>query len=147
MPITLIAATIVVSGFPPVHATQLRTNGYDFGISTTSRDLIKYLAFGHDPKKQRCHGCRHWVNVPKFLDARLGYDGYCDRCVATHVQVCQSTYGRVPGRGEFYCMGCSRILSLMDRCPPDADGRRRARCKACRRGQVMAANARMLRRG
>ena len=99
------------------------------GIETrTARSTFKFIW---------CAACRHLVPKTQAQDLRLGFRGYCDRCVKRLAMRCERLHQRMPIlRQEFFCPICSEIKPLDALCPPEQDGRRRLRCRICRMTQL-----------
>ena len=139
------SSTITVSGYEPVVAYVAsgvaRASGpgdLEAFFSRTAR-----VAAGRSASAvARCHGCNVWKPRAELADARLGFDSYCDGCVALEAERCQARHGRLPAPGEFFCIGCGWISARAVQAKPDADGRRRSRCVLCRQEQVRAAELR-----
>src|SRR5438105_15742315 len=90
----------------------------------------------------RCHGCRVWKPWADLADQRLGFDTYCAPCIDRMARRALTRAGRLPQVDEFFCAGCESIRPLTEMTPPDADGRRRFRCRPCRKRQVQKAEVR-----
>lgn len=147
---------ICVSGFDPIPATTLTLpNSLGEVAVTALADLTGYLKrvdlIPHLPRRGRCHdmSCRRWVHPRELEDGRLGITGYCAACLTRLIRQCKRAVGRLPGPGEFFCPFCLTVRQdATDRCPVEADGRVRNRCKPCRVVQLRArVDKRSLRRG
>ena len=146
--------TLTVSGYRTVAgwALVIPSNGRPERVllATTARpEVDAYLerharvVTGRTPgPKARCHGCRVWCPRNQLEDRRLGFDAYCGPCVEVAARRCYARHGRVPGLGEFFCQGCQAIRPVGLLSPLDRDGRRRWRCRPCRKAQVRAADLR-----
>ena len=142
------ARTITVSGYQPIMAqTLVRPDGTIFG-AVRSGDHLQLQIFGGVPTAPAlvmqvwCPGCRKLVPAASTLDMRLGFKGYCGECVQGLADRCRLEHGRLPGPEEFYCLSGSHICDRNDLCPPEADGRRRLRCRSCRLAQLYRGRAR-----
>jgi hypothetical protein len=128
---------ITVSGYPAVMAKVITIDGYNIGTVAGSVHLsvLDGIRWTHCP---RCNGA---MKPGQTQGQSLGFP-LCPRCDEAWRQTCLSLCGRLPTAGEFFCRGCTTILDRGQLCPPDADGRRRWRCKPCRAAQVAAADQR-----
>ena len=147
--------TIVVSGYPPVAAFVWRTGttgalppaalasaARAFDLEQYQARIVRTFAASSPGAVARCGCCRCWAGRSKLADARLGFTGYCDACVARLATACTLAHGRLPRMTEFFCARCQQIRPRKDRAKPDADSRRRYRCQACRGAQVAKADRR-----
>lgn len=149
----------VVSGYAavPMHEVLL-PNGQSAKVSD-----LQSLRWPHGngrsagPLVTRCHAthqdgreCRSWVHLPPGvdLDGRLGWRGYCQPCVDTFAALCRRRYRRLPELGrEFFCPYCLHMRrDPEDRCPREADGRRRVKCLVCRKQDWTWKNSRQRQR-
>lgn len=150
----LIHSTLVVSGYPPMKCIGLEDGGgHTLAKSLSAEDITAYarrlhhISHAESPSRiARCAGCRRWVSRDTLFNFRLGYDGYCCDCVRLYAAECKAKHGRLPRRREFYCLGCTQIRREGHLTPPDADGRRRWRCRKCRAVQMARADQRRKKR-
>lgn len=146
------ASTLSVEGYgSPIPAVSVFAHAT---VGTSATFFCKVSSGEHLPLIQRpavtapprprtlwCAKCRHLVASAAMLDERLGFRGYCDRCVELLAARCQrENGGRLPAAGaEFFCGTCppqKAIHPLAMLCTPERDGRRRLRCRTCRLRQL-----------
>jgi hypothetical protein len=151
VPLTLTTTAVVVSGYAPVPALALWAGSVCLATAPSTTALWAYVAratqvarsiTGTPGRRARCQRCRWWTRRETLVVAALGITGYCPRCAAPAIATCQAHAGRLPGPDEFWCAGCQTIQPRTLLTPPDADGRRRWRCRPCRARQVRAAEHR-----
>jgi hypothetical protein len=128
---------ITVSGYPSILAHVVTINGNEIG--TVSGSVHLAVLDGID--WLHCPRCNRAMKPGLEHGQSLGFP-LCVACDRAWRYTCLSLCGRLPTAGEFFCRGCTAILDRGQLCRPDADGRRRWRCRPCRAAQVAAADQR-----
>lgn len=137
------ATTIVVSGYPGIVSVSFLMYGSRVSVQSGGHETL--LASPPQPRPPLqfrqvwCASCRGLVPAASARDERLGFRGYCLKCVVELAARCERENRRLPGEGEFFCLSCppgTAIRPQASLCTPERDGRRRLRCKGCRLRQL-----------
>lgn len=151
--IELDSCTITVSGFPPIIAvTVIRDGQTILTVQSGAFQMQTTYATGVVRPMQHlrqtwCARCKRLVPGANAMDGRLGFRGYCGECVEDLASQTLRKYGRLPIVGqEFVCPACVVIKPMDQLTSPEADGRRRLRCRECRLGQLRRARLKRLKR-
>lgn len=136
---TSVVYTIQVSGYPAITAAAVMVNDRMIGTMAGSADLALTRNLG--AMWHHCPGCNAAIRPTHARGGSLGYP-MCAKCDETWKHACLTLVGRLPRPEEFFCRGCNRLQSRENLCNQDPDGRRRWRCKPCRRAQGYRAEQR-----
>jgi hypothetical protein len=144
-------SVITVSGYPPIVALTIKRSGdvvlrVQSGAFTIQQTHTAGTARPVVYRTVWCARCRRLVPGANATDNRLGFRGYCSSCVQELGRKCVARWGRLPHAGEFFCPPCSTILPIEAMTALERDGRRRLRCKPCRKAQLKNARLRRQRR-
>lgn len=137
-PVGWVSTTICVSGYAPVIAWRVESSALALSVSGPIDGIRATFTAFIEPQKQPryvCGACNRNHGSKPFTDGRLGFIGYCAKCVSKLASRCGRKHGRLPVQGEFYCMKCEDIVTTDLMVKPDSNGRRRWRCVPCRRKQ------------
>lgn len=137
------SGTPLIPGYAAYHGSDFcwRVDSAAFQAMLTAPPPLLGFAPIRQVQRVWCAACRGLVPSASVQDARLGFKGYCGRCVNGLAARCVRENGRLPEVGEFFCPVCPAGIALQplaQLCAPERDGRRRLRCKECRLNQLRA---------